>query len=663
MRKKMTKLLSYALAGVVTLTSAVAAPLGALAAETAEPEILFYRDFEDYTGGDPIDQTENANAYGTWGVCGTSTWDKYTKAESLDGTGFYVNTSAYSSNHAAFPDMADGTLYVAFDEIPGGEPKETSVYFKSGTPNFAFSYKPGVSWTALDRNWGYDQTTAMLGQGKNHRIELIIDPATGDAKRYINSTYIGTKNIGITTGLTEMLLRFSATSVVDNLAIVYYPENVISQTFSLAKVEADEKTDVFRVFLKSDATDSDGKGTSAKSSISAPYGITLKTTSATETEYVLSADTFSVEGMNVTNVTKGIRSGEYIVEVDGDIEPLKTYTVSAKADIIDILGATLNPDAASKSVTVAERLGATASVSDGTAILTFNDDIINPSEYSKGVIVKNIYTGETGSATLTEVASNQASISGYEFFAGDEYEVTLPDTLRGKKGNSLGINTVIFNLAATNSLKKLSLVDIQGYKADLSEINTVALESIDFEFTPDVTASEKTITITDENGTAFTDYTAVPAGNKTSLKLNKILAPDKTYTVSISGLAKAYEITLTTESAKFERVGVQFLDKNDAVLESINEGDTVKVKMSVVNSTDEEKTFLAAASMFAGLEMTGFAHEEVTMKPVSEGGTGIYTKTFTFNVSKTAGGVKLNSYMWSVNNGQFAPVTAFESFE
>lgn len=998
MKKKLTKLAALVLAGAMTLTASVL-PAAASGDTTVEPEILFYRDYEDYTGGDPIDNS--SLNYGTYAINGDSTWDGYTQADSAKGSGFYVATSHINDNHTGFPDMTNGTLYIAFDEIPGETLGETSVYFKSGTPNFAFSYKAGTAWTTADRNWSYDKTDHMLGSGQNHRIDLVIDPATGNADRYVNGNFIGTKSIGITTGLTEMLVRFSKTSIIDNLtmvyfpqgvtaktftvaeaatvntdddtfrvnlqgsvtdsdgkgketkssitasytavlpassltadaftvegltvksvsagtkageykiaveediqpgvnytitaktglkdalgatvseaaktatakktvypevmfyrdfedymggdpynltassrdygtwgifgsdvyddciavdgadgtavkmpkhstsnnntsrndgttafnskangriyfafdldasangggsgsvwsqlvlketgetgdgiyaltynaktnkyvggdsqynsnaswgdntstgvsadyknrfeliididngkiykyingilgathddaeqgklsdvkfigfnpkgenvfdnlAVVHYPKGVDTQTFSVASVEADEKTDVFRVFLKSDTIDADGKGTTTKSEIAAPYGITLPTTDASGIIYSLANDTFSVEGMNVTSVTRGTRSGEYIVDVDGDIKTGESYTVLANADLTDILGSTLNDEKGSKTITAAAELAATAATVDGGVQITFNDTIVNPSEYAKGATIKNVYTGETDTVTLTKASATQVNVSG-DISAGDEYVLTLPAGIRGKKGNTLHSAEVRFNTGTSNCLKTLSLVDIQGTVYDLEETNPTGLDSIVFEFSDASAATNAAIAVTNKDGAALlegTDYTKTVSGSKATFALAKILAPDEEYTVSITGLAKTYEIALNTSEAKLERLPVMFLDANGQKLESISSGDTVKVRLDFVNSTDAAKTFLASASMFEGLEMTGFGHKEITMQPISGGGTGKHTEIFTFTA--TANDVSLNGYMWSIDGTKFAPIQVFESFE
>lgn len=385
-----------------------------------EPEILFHRDFEDYTGGDPLNQDVAENAYGTWEISGDDTWSDYTAADSLDGKGFYVTKGHYNDGAGAFPDISDGTLYVAFDEIPGDNPTETSVYFKTGTPNFAFSYKPGVSWTALDRNWGYDQRTAMLGSGQNHKIELVINPATGDAKRYINGNYIGTKNIGITTGLTEMLVRFSATSVIDNFTVIYFPEKMVCQTFSLDSARLN-KDNTISVFLKSDAVDSDGANGKA---IRAPYGITLPSTDETNTTYTLASDLFTVDGATVTGVTRGNATGEYIIAVNEILSEDETYIVTAKSDISDITGSRLNKD---KAVAVAgkQEFAVTSIDMQGNCGTVTYTNTTDSDESFELIIASYNENGVMEEIASKQVSAKKASVSGTD-------SVSLTQDVTGK---------------------------------------------------------------------------------------------------------------------------------------------------------------------------------------------------------------------------------------
>ena len=393
-----------------------------------EPEILFYRDYEDYTGGNPIGNTNNA--YGTFPINGDGSWTASTKADSADGTGFYVNSSNRNDRHESFPDKTDGTLYVAFDEIPGTTQGTTSVYFDVSGANYPFAWKAGKKWSNANRIYSSDfsQTKHVLGAGKNHKIELVIDVATGTADRYINGNYIGNLNFGKAGALDQMLLKFSATSTIDNLAIVYYPENIIQQTFSLESAEVNTDNNTISVFLKSDAIDSDGKGKDTKSAISAPYGITLPSTDTTNTSYTLSNDTFAVDGLTVTGVTRGTKTGEYVIAVEEEIEDDTVYTVTANAGLKDILGAVINGEAASVSTTAAPeeepKFEISSFVRDGaTATVTYTNTTDEPESF---VIIIASYLGDR----LSEVVAK--NITAVKDDVDKTETVTLANGVDGK---------------------------------------------------------------------------------------------------------------------------------------------------------------------------------------------------------------------------------------
>ena len=95
------------------------------------------------------------------------------------------------------------------------------------------------------------------------------------------------------------------------------------------------------VFLKSDTVDRDGKGTDVKSSIAAPYGITLPSTSE-DVSYTLNNDTFSVAGKTVTSITRGEKTGEYIIETAEELDKDIPYTITFNESVTDVYGATAN---------------------------------------------------------------------------------------------------------------------------------------------------------------------------------------------------------------------------------------------------------------------------------------------------------------------------------
>ena len=145
----------------------------------------------------------------------------------------------------------------------------------------------------------------------------------------------------------------------------------------------------------------------------------------------------------------------------------------------------------------------------------------------------------------------------------------------------------------------------------------------------------------------------------------KSVTGGKTYKISITGLMHNYAITMKTEEGTFKRLPVSFSDAEGNKLtsmENVNVGDTVSVKMGFVNATDETKSFLVSACLFSGQEMTGFGFEEVAMESVAEEGSGKYTKEFTFTVDKITDALTLKGYMWSTEDGKFAPIETVSVF-
>lgn len=632
----------------------------------SEPEVLFYRDYEEYTGG--IDIASNGKNHGTMNFL-FNEYKKSVPADSFDGIGVKL-VASHGSERGYLPDsVGNGILYMTLLSEGSDDPKVGEFYFGQNNADMAFfAWRAGQFTYNNNKAWGSDQPkTAMQGASTSYKIDVVMNLTDQTRDVYINGQLIY-GNAKFAADLREGCMTLVAKNgcIIDDFAMVYFPEDVMPQTFSVTKAEADAKADVIRVFLKSDAVDSDGQDGNP---IAAPYGITLPNEDAMNASYIVAEDSFNVLGMNVLEVERGLRAGEYVLTVDGDIKTGEEYTVIANSDLVGLMGETLNPLNNGATVTAGEAFSGEVKKTNGNNIIEFNDDVYNIWDYKKGATVKNLYTGETGTVTLSKNSSNSAMISGYDFVSGDEYVITLPDNLRGKGGNTIENNEIAFNLGVGGSLKKLNLVDILGEKHTLADINPVALDALEFNFTNDVEAEEfvSKIKITETaTGEEFTDYVAECNDNVATLKLNTILAGGKTYTISITGLIHDYSITVKTEEESFRRLPVQFLDSEGNSLKSMEDvkvGDTVSVKLGFVNSTSETKDFLVSACLFSGQELTGFDFEEVSMDSVADGGTGKKTCEFDFTVEKITGDLKLKGYMWSESDGKFAPIEAVSTFE
>lgn len=373
--KNLKRVFSAVLAMVFVL-SAVPVVMAEGETTTVEPEVLFYRDFSDYTGGDPYNQDSNGNAYGVWTIGGDSSYNSAVAAEGIDGTAVKLSQKTNANDGwKAFPKKTDGRIYVAFDldssanenasagvraQVVIGESTETEGTFGpdiyaltyNGTTN---KYVGGSNQYTSSASW-QENTTTGVSSDRQNKFELIIDIDNGKIYKYINGV-LGTIHDDADYGnMTDVaMMKFMPQSVagstlIDNIAILHYPTNVSAQTFSVKSAQINFDDNTFSVFLNSDAVDSDGKGTDTKSSIAAPYGVSLLSTAAEGEAYVLAADSFSVEGLTVTSVTRGARSGEYVVAVEEDIVAGTAYTITAKSGLTDILGASLNENAKTASV-------------------------------------------------------------------------------------------------------------------------------------------------------------------------------------------------------------------------------------------------------------------------------------------------------------------------
>lgn len=323
--------------------------------ETEEPEVMFYRDYEDYTGGnnggtkDGTDEPFNRTGkYGTFRKSGDSSFKNTTSAvDTVNGkavkldifTAWNSGASQINDGAGSLTDIYDGKLYIAYDEIPETGEKAEEIYFTAGGGDYAWCWFPGVKWSAINRNWyeDYTKTEQMQGAGISYKVELVIEPDTGNVYRYINGNPIGTLKIK-NSGLEELYFRWSSGNIIDNLTIVYYPENAAPQTFSMTAGMIDTESNTISVYLKSDTLDSDGAN---GNEIKAPYGISPER---------VDTKLFEVDGYTVSEVIKGDKSGEYKIRLAEAVTEDREYTVTYNKNVADILGAYINPDTSSVQV-------------------------------------------------------------------------------------------------------------------------------------------------------------------------------------------------------------------------------------------------------------------------------------------------------------------------
>lgn len=327
----------FALAAALTMTaSCLPSALADNTEESAEvtPQILLYRDFEEYTGGNGF---ANNGQYGTFKMSFDNDWGwkNSTVENGRTGKGFRSNTGKPSLYNRYMPirEETNGEVYISFtsEAIEGAEQSgRTSFSDSDGWAYFVFQHGKGYSLSGYgDQKTVQNEFSEELLGLDYYKTELILDLETKVLSVYINGTPVSEAPVNSNTDFVNrnFQMYFEDGVIIDNLVMIYYPENVAAQTFSMAidKIDADNKQ--LTVVMKSDVCDPDGAN---GSEIKAPYQVIL----AEEP----SAEDFTVEGMTVTKIEKGDSFGKYIITVAEDIQPEKVYKVTANKTFKDTLG-------------------------------------------------------------------------------------------------------------------------------------------------------------------------------------------------------------------------------------------------------------------------------------------------------------------------------------
>lgn len=348
---KFKKILSTALALAL---SASCLPMAVMAEgeETigVEPEILFYRDYEDYAGGNDGGTGANtpSNARGAFGTYkfafdGTyvpNSFDNARAVEGKTGKGFVLNQTQAGINagavtyHQNLPasvkGATSGKLYATFtSEALADTTRAGKTGFRGTDGRKYLAFQHGVGYGVS--GWATDRVNQTLQQENldYYEVGMVLDIATGVQDTYINGEKVKSakwnENINYANSYFDILIENGV--IIDNFAIVYYPADILTQTFSMKENGVDVENDKISVILTSNAVDSDGANGSA---LSAPYGVILPE---------VDAETFAVEGLTVTAVEKGTLPGEYVITVAEDLVDNANYKVTPAIGLTDIFGA------------------------------------------------------------------------------------------------------------------------------------------------------------------------------------------------------------------------------------------------------------------------------------------------------------------------------------
>lgn len=257
-------------------------------------------------------------------------------------------------------------------------------------------------------------------------------------------------------------------------------------------------------------------------------------------------------------------------------------------------------------------LSAEMKASQGEIFVKFSDALLNEDALKNGAVLKNVYTGEETTVSLTLVNAMTAKVEiGEGFSYNAEYIITLPEGIEGISGGVLENLEYRFSPLTDGALTGVKLKDVWGNEYFLKDSNMAELQSLIFEFTDDVDAKTVISGLSITDGAEECEYTAVFNNNTAEVKLLECLTGNTDYKILVpedGGLLDAYEINLKTAEGKTAIKSVKWFVGDKEIFESseLKDGDKVDIKVEFINSTNKAVSFISTASLFNGLDMNGF---------------------------------------------------------
>ena len=315
---------------------------------SVEPMKIFYRDYEDYSGG--ADFMNASNKYGTLSGTVSGSWTGNIQAvDGKNGKGVSMNNANVSAASGAWKfrfnkECQSGFLYVAFDIKATRDVKTTNTTAKeffikladnemndtdwstglhgfvgignknSDNKNHLFGPSGGSGWNGNDTGYELDNET--------HRIEILTDIKSANYKYFVDGEKVGefnTKYFGISGCVIQMS---NIADYFDNFMILHYQSGAAADS---------------SITAKSQISDSDNKKIKLSFTDSAlGFGAIMPN---------LSKDSLSVTEKNgseigVLSVSDGERTGEYIVELESAPKDGE-YKIEFSNSLTDTVGRTL----------------------------------------------------------------------------------------------------------------------------------------------------------------------------------------------------------------------------------------------------------------------------------------------------------------------------------
>ena len=400
--------------------------VGAQDAESSETGItkIFYRDYEDYTGGIGYMSVKSDNGkYGTATIptaLSGSFNNAAASAQGKNGKGvcFTKCTSTMQSSAVNLnfnTEITSGQLYTAFDMTVNPNATKNFIIKTLNTSDEPSGFF-GISGEATDNyekfqlfraansnSWnGNKIDNVVMESGKTYKIEITANVSPGGTtyNYYIDGVLVGGPYVQNVTSVKGFTMETSnLLDYFDTFTIMYYPNGVVNDSNIIA-VSAVDNTDDKKI--KVDFRDSAmGFGTVMPNFDKDKVTVKAKNGSP----------------INVSGVTSGEKTGEYIIELE-TTPSNGEYLIEFANDLTDTVGRTL------VNLTDSSFLTATVVKDGNTAAVKYNSakeytGLVLWAAYSDGILVA------TNVQPINTAEGNNLSVSVPNEYTNVTYKIYI----------------------------------------------------------------------------------------------------------------------------------------------------------------------------------------------------------------------------------------------
>ena len=369
MKKKIWKLFAFVLAVFMTAATSSTALIYAEGETTqASTDILLFRDYEDYNGGEGF-----LNVSYKYGSLNNGTGGKFAQSfEAVNGAGGKgFKTNIAGDNYGKWDKtlanpITSGKVYIAYDVQKKPDDLKTTddsitksdnslrpdngIRFNIGMKDesgkeFAFfptAFRTGEGQGILDggfSTWSWGKTEPVMEAGHTYHVETIVDMDEYKVIGYVDGVqrskvlnFADKKDItldGKPFGIYKMsVLLGSGIEYFDNFTIIHYPTGTSDNGTIDVSASGYDKTDNSLVInLKRNVLCTDTIN-DTEYNHSASYGESVSAESLKNLKNIVTVKDDSGATCNVTSVSNGDISGEYKIKLDKELSEKSTYTVT-----------------------------------------------------------------------------------------------------------------------------------------------------------------------------------------------------------------------------------------------------------------------------------------------------------------------------------------------